>query len=247
MITIPGWLAFIPLATFLAGLGCCWLLIRPGHRGLDLAYDEGRRDGRAAAVLEEGAAPWCRNCGTWMHYTSECPEVGDGQLEPLVPLVDEDTRLPDADTLTRMYAELGGSDDLLEDPLPVEGQGDAGRGAAEPEEVQRLAGTPVRPALPLPGVQLQPRGLAYDQEQAPATRLTPAQRRRDKHKRRGAYTDPEDTAWDLSEGAERVSTIAELAQRAEFGVWETELAGQIASAWDWFDETFATGQFTAIR
>lgn len=203
MITISAWLVFVPLGTFLAGVGCGLLLTRPGRaadHALDDAYEEGRADEKRAWLAEPPAPGEPQDAAEREHE----PE----RLEPLVP---EPARLPDSDTLTRMYAELGDQED----------------GAAGCSLCGHCG----------PDCKCAHHG----------PRQTAAQRRRDKHKRRGPYADPADTDWDLSPGAERVQTIAEHAEHAEFRVWETELDGQIASAWQWFDETFATGTFRAVR
>lgn len=83
MITVNAWLVFVPLATFLAGVGCGVLLLaRPRGRAEDPWVDE-------APVLRPLPAPW-----------RDDPE----------PLVPEPDRLPSTDTLAGMYAELGDHD-----------------------------------------------------------------------------------------------------------------------------------------
>lgn len=55
------------------------------------------------------------------------------------------------------------------------------------------------------------------------------------------------TTWDSNEPEERAPTISELADNAEYALTWRELGGLRDSAYDWYDRTFATGAFRAVR
>ena len=177
--------------------------------------------GLAAALT---AAGWWLHWRTWAAASEDDLEeayqegVSDGHLdamaEALVPLppVPDPARLPDADTLTAMYAQLG--EDSHEEPAPALGP---------PERLARNGSGRLGVGLPdavggLEGVE------AAQEDDALALPPEPV------------------TAWDAAdEGAERPATIAELAADAEYKLTWRELAGLRASAYDWYDREFATG------
>ena len=58
------------------------------------------------------------------------------------------------------------------------------------------------------------------------------------------WSDPAD--WAPGESDERPPSIAELAEDAEYRLCWRELAGLRASAYDWYERSFGTGQFRAV-
>jgi hypothetical protein len=55
------------------------------------------------------------------------------------------------------------------------------------------------------------------------------------------------TTLDNRATGERLPTVAEVRNNADYWLWRTEMAGLIEGAAAWYDEAFATGQFRAVR
>jgi hypothetical protein len=58
---------------------------------------------------------------------------------------------------------------------------------------------------------------------------------------------PPPPAVALDDGSDRMPTIAELRDYADYRVTWTEVFGQVDSAEEWFDRTYRTGQFRAVK
>jgi hypothetical protein len=118
------WMIAVVVVTGLVTLGLgwaggrAWASPRAWDRGYDEGYDAGRSDGydtgKAGKLPGLAADDLCAGCRSFAHCDGASPECictctwpEDWADEPLVPLPD---RLPDAGTLTRMYADLGPGD-----------------------------------------------------------------------------------------------------------------------------------------
>ena len=53
------------------------------------------------------------------------------------------------------------------------------------------------------------------------------------------------TVLDNPATGERLPTVGEVRDSADYWLWRTEMAGLIEGAAAWFDEAFGTGQFRA--
>ena len=204
------------LITPAVGVACALLGAWGGRKTAPMR--QAWRDGYERGCDDEAAS-----FGPVAGWEEACAADDAGRLEAaaLVPLP---ARLPDAGTLAGMYAALGDGS-----PPRCRACGSAGcpaAGAAGVDNCPRWQEAEGRAARGeyLPTVAA---------DWAAPVRQTPAQRRRDRHKRRGQWAPavPVSAAsWDADEERVPHESVAELALQAEYRLFWSALSGEAARA-----------------